>query len=312
MPAPASMAAWPYLFAGIPVGDYAAALAWYERLLGSPPSFFPHDTEAVWELAEHRSVFIVQQPEHAGHAMHTIIVDDLDTVVVPADDPGRRGSRRTTHAHPQGRALFDPLESDRPMHAGIRVWQERRRQDRRQVLTSTDAQLSQLLWRQLRHQLIDSPPNRPVPDTNCQSACFVLGGHAPSVRDHHRCGHGEARPRPERSPPPLRHLTASSSTAPTPRKPGAGPSRSPGASADLPRSLRYLPLVLPAASLTAWLRASGGRRHALVGQAHDGWDGPQQRQARCLMAWPARPRLVIPGQWRGRTGPGSAARYIVL
>jgi hypothetical protein len=56
-----SMAAWPYLFAGIPVSDYAAALAWYERLLGSPPSFFPHDTEAVWELAEHRSVFIVQQ-----------------------------------------------------------------------------------------------------------------------------------------------------------------------------------------------------------------------------------------------------------
>ena len=36
-----NMAAWPYLFAGIPVSDYAAALAWYERLLGSPPSFFP-------------------------------------------------------------------------------------------------------------------------------------------------------------------------------------------------------------------------------------------------------------------------------
>jgi hypothetical protein len=35
------------LFAGIPVADYAAALAWYERLLGFPPSFFPTDTEAV-------------------------------------------------------------------------------------------------------------------------------------------------------------------------------------------------------------------------------------------------------------------------
>jgi hypothetical protein len=33
-----------YLFAGIPVSDYAAALAWYERLLGSPPSSFPNDT----------------------------------------------------------------------------------------------------------------------------------------------------------------------------------------------------------------------------------------------------------------------------
>jgi len=26
-----------YLFAGIPVSDYAAALAWYEKLLGAPP-----------------------------------------------------------------------------------------------------------------------------------------------------------------------------------------------------------------------------------------------------------------------------------
>jgi len=42
------------LFAGIAVADYAAALKWYERLLGSPPTFFPHDTEAMWELAEHR------------------------------------------------------------------------------------------------------------------------------------------------------------------------------------------------------------------------------------------------------------------
>jgi hypothetical protein len=36
------------LFAGISVAGYAAALPWYERLLGSPPAFFPHDTEAVW------------------------------------------------------------------------------------------------------------------------------------------------------------------------------------------------------------------------------------------------------------------------
>jgi hypothetical protein len=36
-----------HLFAGIPVSDYSAALTWYERLLGSPPSFFPYDTEAV-------------------------------------------------------------------------------------------------------------------------------------------------------------------------------------------------------------------------------------------------------------------------
>lgn len=35
------------LFAGIPVADYAAALSWYQRLLGEAPAFFPNDREAV-------------------------------------------------------------------------------------------------------------------------------------------------------------------------------------------------------------------------------------------------------------------------
>jgi predicted enzyme related to lactoylglutathione lyase len=104
----------PYLFAGIPVGDYAAALAWYEKLLGGPPSFFPHDTEAVWELAEHRSVYIVQRPEHAGHAMHTIIVDDLDTLMAEIAqrglEPATRetypdGVRKATYADPDGNEI---------------------------------------------------------------------------------------------------------------------------------------------------------------------------------------------------------------
>lgn len=77
------------LFAGIPVTDYASALKWYERLLGSP-AFFPHDTEAVWELAEHRYLYIVQQPERAGYAMHTLFIEDLDTLVAQIADSGTR------------------------------------------------------------------------------------------------------------------------------------------------------------------------------------------------------------------------------
>ena len=42
------------LFAGIPVNDYAVALDWFRRLFGFPPTFFASDTEAVWELADHR------------------------------------------------------------------------------------------------------------------------------------------------------------------------------------------------------------------------------------------------------------------
>jgi catechol 2,3-dioxygenase-like lactoylglutathione lyase family enzyme len=86
-----------YLFAGIAVDDYAAALAWYERLLGYPPSFFPHDTEAVRELAEHRSLYIVQLPEHAGHARQTIIVDDLDGRVAGIAQRGLEPAQRETY-----------------------------------------------------------------------------------------------------------------------------------------------------------------------------------------------------------------------
>jgi catechol 2,3-dioxygenase-like lactoylglutathione lyase family enzyme len=103
-----------YLFAGIPVSDYAAALDWYERLLGAAPSSFPNDTEAVWELAEHRLVYIVERPERAGHAMHTIIVDDLVALVgevarrglEPArDETYSNGVRKTTYVDPDGNEI---------------------------------------------------------------------------------------------------------------------------------------------------------------------------------------------------------------
>ena len=87
------------LFAGIPVADYAAALKWYERLLGSPPTFFPTDTEAVWELAEHRYVYIVQQPEHAGRARHTLFVDDLDALVAQIAVRGLEPTQRETYSN---------------------------------------------------------------------------------------------------------------------------------------------------------------------------------------------------------------------
>lgn len=103
-----------HLFAGIPVRDFPAALAWYQRLLGRPPSMLPHDTEAVWELAEHGSVYIVRRPEHAGHALHTLIVDDLDALVAGAAERGvepvtrqtyPNGMRKITYADPDGNEI---------------------------------------------------------------------------------------------------------------------------------------------------------------------------------------------------------------
>lgn len=103
-----------YLFAGISVSDYTAALAWYEKLLGAPPSSYPHDTEAVWELADHRLVYVVQRPEHAGHALHTLIVEDLDAVLAGITQRGLEpaqqetypnGVRKITYRDPEGNEI---------------------------------------------------------------------------------------------------------------------------------------------------------------------------------------------------------------
>lgn len=97
------------LFAGIPVNDYAAALAWYERLLGAPPAFFPNDTEAVWELAEHRYVYVEHLPERAGHAMHTVFVGDFDDVVAGITERGLEPATRETYANGVRKATYrDP------------------------------------------------------------------------------------------------------------------------------------------------------------------------------------------------------------
>jgi predicted enzyme related to lactoylglutathione lyase len=102
------------LFAGIPVSDFESALPWYERLFGAEPAFFPHATEAVWELAEHRFVYVVEQADRAGHAVHTVFVDDLDAridaISARGIEPAARetyenGVRKVTYRDPDGNEI---------------------------------------------------------------------------------------------------------------------------------------------------------------------------------------------------------------
>ena len=97
------------LFSGIPVNDFAVALAWYERLLGAPPTFFATETEAVWELADHRWVYIERRPEHAGHALVSILDDDLDARVAQIVDRGLEPATWETYEGDVRKATFvDP------------------------------------------------------------------------------------------------------------------------------------------------------------------------------------------------------------
>ena len=94
------------LYAGIPVSDYEAAKSWYERLLGAEPSFEAHATEAVWQLAEHRSLFVVEDADRAGRAIHTIFVDDLDTLVADIASRGIEPDERVTYPGKARKAIY--------------------------------------------------------------------------------------------------------------------------------------------------------------------------------------------------------------
>ena len=102
------------LFAGIPVTDRARAIDWYRRLLGAEPTFLPNDVEAVWELAEHRFLYVEVRPEHAGSGRHTVFVGDLAVVVEDISARGLEpdhhetydnGVRKVTYRDPDGNEM---------------------------------------------------------------------------------------------------------------------------------------------------------------------------------------------------------------
>jgi len=98
-----------HLFAGLRVRDYAAARPWYEQLFGEP-SFFPHDTEAVWTLADDRFVYIVEHPEGAGQSVVTIFLEeDFDAQVAEIAGRGLEPDERLTYSNGVRKAHYhDP------------------------------------------------------------------------------------------------------------------------------------------------------------------------------------------------------------
>jgi predicted enzyme related to lactoylglutathione lyase len=97
-----------HLFAGLRVRDLHAARPWYERLFGEP-SFFPNDSEAVWTLADDRSVYVVEHADGPGHSAVTLFLDDLDAHVAAVAARGLEPDERVTYSHGVRKALYhDP------------------------------------------------------------------------------------------------------------------------------------------------------------------------------------------------------------
>jgi hypothetical protein len=103
-----------HLFASIHVADRDAAARWYERFAGRPPDLMPSDDEAAWRLTDTGWICVIADPDRAGSALHTLLVDDLDAFLAGLAERGivaepvttiGDGVRRTMVADPDGNRL---------------------------------------------------------------------------------------------------------------------------------------------------------------------------------------------------------------
>ncbi len=77
-------------------------------MLGEP-TFLAHATEAVWTLAEGRSLYVEVDADRAGHCLVTIFVDDLDARVAEIAARGLDPDERLTYSNGVRKAVYrDP------------------------------------------------------------------------------------------------------------------------------------------------------------------------------------------------------------
>ena len=106
-----------HLFAGLRVRDFQLARTWYERLLGAP-AFFPHATEAVWTLAEDRSIYIVEHAEGAGNSVVTVFLDDLDLQVAAIAARGLEPDEQETYSNGVRKVIYRDRDGNEIGFAG--------------------------------------------------------------------------------------------------------------------------------------------------------------------------------------------------
>ncbi|HYB29784.1 MAG TPA: VOC family protein [Solirubrobacteraceae bacterium] len=110
-----------HLFAGLRVRSFEAARPWYEQLLGEP-TFFPHATEAVWTLADDRSIYIVEHPDGAGNCAVTIFIDDLDARVAAIATRGLEPNERETYSDGVRKVLYRDPDGNELGFGGLGTW----------------------------------------------------------------------------------------------------------------------------------------------------------------------------------------------
>ncbi len=102
------------LFAGIPVSDFTAAQAWYERFFARPADVVAHENEVMWQVANRGWLYIVRDADRAGNSTVAMAVPDIEEAVSvlaargvttgPIQPQGNAG-RKAIVADPDGNSI---------------------------------------------------------------------------------------------------------------------------------------------------------------------------------------------------------------
>ena len=69
------------LFAGVATADFAAAVPWYEVLIGRPADIISHEHEVMWRITDGGWLYLVLDPPRAGRTLAAFAVPDLDAAL---------------------------------------------------------------------------------------------------------------------------------------------------------------------------------------------------------------------------------------
>ena len=99
-----------HVLAVVPVTDFDAAHAWYERLFGRPADNLPMEGRLVeWRLTETGWIQVTCDADRAGSTLLNFAVDDLDSHVADISRRGRTpGAIETVNKGVQLSAIRDP------------------------------------------------------------------------------------------------------------------------------------------------------------------------------------------------------------
>jgi len=94
--------------ASIAVEDLAAAVAWYQALLGRAADSTPMPEVAEWKFPRGGWLQVYQVPERAGNGSVTLAVSNIDQVMAHVKKLGIDTSQRTSSAKVKTLMIVDP------------------------------------------------------------------------------------------------------------------------------------------------------------------------------------------------------------